>query len=133
MAITVSGTSITFNDATVQTTAFTGGGGVTSLNGQTGAITNTSFNAIGSYTGAVAGSGNSVYSAGSTVAGTSLYQQTNVGAGYGPFTGFNNTSGSRYAGQTGTWRAMGDSRNGPASPKAPSNYGAFCNLWVRIS
>lgn len=34
MAITVSGTSITFNDATVQTTAFTGSSGVTGASGQ---------------------------------------------------------------------------------------------------
>jgi hypothetical protein len=49
MPITVSGTSIVFNDSTTQTTAFTGSGGVTSLNGQTGAITNTTLGAIGSY------------------------------------------------------------------------------------
>ena len=42
MPITVSGTSITFNDSTTQTTAFTGGGGVTSINGQSGAVTTTS-------------------------------------------------------------------------------------------
>jgi len=47
MPITVSGTSITFNDSTTQTTAFTGGGGVTSLNGQTGAVVDTSVNSIG--------------------------------------------------------------------------------------
>jgi hypothetical protein len=62
MPITVSGTQITFNDATVQTTAFTGGGGtVTSVatgNGlQGGTITTTgtlsvacpTFNTVGSY------------------------------------------------------------------------------------
>jgi hypothetical protein len=62
MPITVSGTAITFNDATTQTTAFTGGGGtVTSVatgNGlQGGTITTSgtlsvacpSFNTVGSY------------------------------------------------------------------------------------
>jgi len=62
MAVTVSGTGITFNDATTQTTAFTGAGGVTSavagngvaVSGATGAVT---FSAscptaysVGSYT-----------------------------------------------------------------------------------
>ena len=66
MPITVSGTAITFNDATTQTTAFTGGGGtVTSVatgNGlQGGTITSTgtlsvacpTFNTVGSYCGIV--------------------------------------------------------------------------------
>lgn len=62
MPITVSGTAITFNDATTQTTAFTGGGGtVTSVatgNGLQGGTITTSgtlsvacptFNTVGSY------------------------------------------------------------------------------------
>jgi hypothetical protein len=77
MAITVSGTSITFKDATVQTTAFTGGGGVTSLNGQTGAITNTDIDSIGSIC-LVAYGGTSQIAVGSTVAGSSLYRASSA-------------------------------------------------------
>jgi hypothetical protein len=77
MAITTSGTSITFNDATVQTTAFTGGGGVTSLNGQTGAITNTTLDSIGSVVIAAYG-GTSNITNGTTVAGSSLYYPNTV-------------------------------------------------------
>ena len=95
MPITVSGTSITFNDSTTQTTAFTGGGGVTSLNGQTGAITNTSVNTVGSVMllAVYAGLYTSYYS-GQTIAGTSLYyssaisQYNNVGLAFnGTITG----------------------------------------------
>jgi hypothetical protein len=75
MPITVSGTSITFNDATTQTTAFTGGG-VTSLNGQTGAITNTDLGSIGSY--AILGNAqNANLSMGDTRAGSSLRYNVN--------------------------------------------------------
>jgi hypothetical protein len=48
MTITTSGTSITFNDATVQTTAYTGGG-VTSLNGSTGALNGMTYISSGSF------------------------------------------------------------------------------------
>jgi len=77
MAITTSGTSITFNDATVQTTAFTGGGGVTSLNGQTGAITNTSVDAIGSVIFAAVNTTTGL-KPGDTIAGSSLYYPNTV-------------------------------------------------------
>jgi hypothetical protein len=77
MPITVSGTSITFNDSTTQTTAFTGGGGVTSLNGQTGAITTTSFDVIGST--AWLGNGSTTRgTAGTTIAGSSLRYATTI-------------------------------------------------------
>jgi hypothetical protein len=101
------------------------GGGVTSLNGQTGAITNTNFNAIGSYsTGSVLGNS---YSAGATLAGTSLRARTTDANG--PFNSLDNRYGDTNIGQTGTWRAM-----------STSSTGNFCgiiitatNLWVRIS
>jgi hypothetical protein len=123
MPITVSGTQITFNDATVQTTAAVAGG-VTSLNGATGAITNDTFNAIGSYTvGGVVST--TLYSVGATLAGGSL-QQGNFSA-FQPMQ--SNAPGRSNQGQTGTWRAMARSQgqtfkgvtNGPP------------NLWVRIS
>ena len=77
MPITVSGTTITFNDATTQTTAFTGGGGVTSLNGQTGAITNTSLDAIGSVILAAVNTTTGL-KPGDTIAGSSLYYPNTV-------------------------------------------------------
>ena len=65
-------------------------GGVTSLNGQTGAITNTSLNAIGSYV-CTANS----YGIGNTIAGSSL-------------SFFNTyTAGANTGYVSGTWRALG--------------------------
>jgi len=160
MTITVGGTTITFNDATTQTTApvntnanvtsvsagtgisvssttgavvvsSTVSGGVTSLNGQTGAITDTNVNSIGSVAaGIVAGSG-ATYSAGSTVGGGSIVQKT--GTDYSPFGTFAPIQGTRSVGYSGTWRAMADSRNGSTSPKSPTVYNGSPNLWMRVS
>ena len=107
---------------TVKATAFVGdgsgltgiSGGVTSLNGQTGAITNTSYNAIGSYfvwSAARDGIGNSTV--GSTVSGSSLNKKDTAG----------NTVN---AGLSGTWRNMGGSESSGSTTAGE-------RAWVRIS
>ena len=105
MAVTLGSTGITFPDATTQTTAATGG--VTSLNGQTGAITNTTAGVIGSYFLNSAGaSGQTMFG---TVAGSTLV--------------YSNSSGNPVsAGFSGTWRLLGKSL-----------FGDSPNLYVRIS
>jgi hypothetical protein len=110
----------------VQTTAAVAGG-VTSLNGATGAITNDTFNAIGSYT--VGGVVNTTaYTPGTTLAGGSLQQ--NNASGRGPFTDMQSNDPARSnQGQTGTWRAMARSQG--VTTKGVTNGPA--NLWVRIS
>jgi hypothetical protein len=88
MPITVSGTAITFNDATTQTTAFTGGGGtVTSVatgNGLQGGTITTSgtlsvacptYNTVGSYVWGYANLGNAAISAGANYSAGSGFQQ----------------------------------------------------------
>lgn len=127
-----SGNVLSSNGTTWVSTAPSGG--VTSLNGQTGAITNTDLNAIGSY---VIGrpQNNTTYARNSTIAGTSLYS-TSAGPIY--WSSANNfwinagtgDTGSATAGavliNTGTWRCM--------SAAACSNGdGAMPGLWVRIS
>jgi hypothetical protein len=77
MATTLNNSGVVFPDATTQTTAFTSSSGVTSLNGQTGAITNTTFDAIGSV-GYFCYYSASVLAAGGTVAGSSLYYVSTV-------------------------------------------------------
>jgi hypothetical protein len=113
MAITVSGTTITFNDATTQTTA----GGAVNTTTVLAATAGASAGAVGSYMwGYKTGSTNSF---GSTSAGSSI---TPAGGG-------TNCCGAIIfatsgAAQSGTWRCMG--------------YGSgvgFANgtLWLRIS
>jgi hypothetical protein len=104
-------------------------GGVTSLNGQTGAITDTGFNNIGSYSCGRGVAGTS-YNVGATVSGSSIAQVRDGNTGpfaacqsdVGPLVGSNQ-------GQTGTWRAM-------AASSAFTNEGtsfSSSTLWVRIS
>jgi hypothetical protein len=128
MPITVSGTTITFNDATTQTTAGITSA-VTSLNGSTGAITNTGFNNIGSYSAGGGGTSTSTWAPGSTISGSSITQGTNDNCS--PFGSFQTNAGSRAnQGQTGTWRAMGRS----SWTDVGDGYIAVgSNLWVRIS
>jgi hypothetical protein len=134
MTISVSGSVITFSDSTTQSTAASTGG-VSSLNGQTGAITNTSVGAIGSYViGAyLGGGGSSTIGAGTTVSGSSLYQGS--GTYYGPLaiSNVNSSANNGFSlGLSGTWRSMNQMKNNPASPKN-GVYGCYINLWVRIS
>jgi hypothetical protein len=99
------------SDGTNWTSAALPAGGVTSLNGQTGAITSTNYNAIGSYFVATNASYGPNATIDSTISGSSLNIQTSDSV----FTS---------AGLTGTWRAMGGSA-------VRSNSGA--GLFVRIS
>jgi hypothetical protein len=122
MPITVSGTSITFNDATTQTTAFTGGGGtVTSVatgNGLSGGTITTSgtliiacpsFNSVGSYAqvmlGAEAGGIQNVSSGSNYSAGVGTNQLSSSGCAGGSEWGNSNNL-------SGTWKWMGQSRGG---------------------
>ena len=105
-------------------------GGVSSLNGQTGAITDTNLYAIGSY---VVGrpANQTQYAANSTIAGSSLYGTDTctfrfISGGVWK----NNVSGADVSSpaliNTGTWRAMS------VAGAIDGNYG-FPGLWVRIS
>jgi hypothetical protein len=108
-------------------------GGVTSLNGQTGAITNTSLYAIGSYITGRPQNG-TTYAVDSTIAGSSLYSSpsgsfwntsSTTWQGYNT-TGSNaNLSASGVLINTGTWRCV--------SPSASAGSAFYCGLWVRIS
>lgn len=94
-------------------------GGVTSLNGQTGAITNTTVYAIGSYVIGRPENATS-YNINTTIAGSSLLATTATSV----FSSANGTftpAGSTTLINTGTWRLMSTAYNG-----APG-------LWVRIS
>ena len=115
-----SGNVLTSN-GTTWTSAALPAGGVTSLNGQTGAITNTDLYAIGSYIlGRPANTTN--YTVNSTIAGSSLYATSCVGPAYssGSFT----TTSAAVLINTGTWRCT--------SPAYGATTG-YSGLWVRIS
>jgi len=110
----VGGTNITISGTWPNQTVTAAGGGVTSLNGQTGAITNTGSNAIGSYVASISRFGGlGIFS---TVAGSSLLY-------------YNEPSDSSVSmGLSGTWRYMGNTlaSGGSNNPNVPS-------LYVRIS
>lgn len=104
-------------------------GGVTSLNGETGAITNTSLYAIGSYTSGRPANATD-YATDSTVAGSSLYAIATSsfwwtsGARFVTTPGSSNTAPSSLV-NTGTWRCM--------SYAGSAGGGGLSAVWVRIS
>jgi hypothetical protein len=121
-----SGNILTSN-GTAWTSATPAGGGVTSLNGETGAITNTAFNAIGSYTtGAILTNG--TYTVGNTAAGSSILLHT-AGNGRTAFNQVRNNDPTSSLSKSGTWRAMGESNT---FTDCGIIFGG-ANLWVRIS
>jgi hypothetical protein len=110
------------------------GGGVTSLNGQTGAITNTDLYAIGSYVTGRSSSNSTNYAAGSTLAGSSLINtgptviRDSTPAWFIATGGAVNSPATPAAVNTGTWRCMSPTHGFTGSfPVGGSG------LWVRIS
>lgn len=113
--------------------------GVTSLNGQTGAITNTDYGSIGSYVPAYGATATN-YNPGATIAGSSLVRNnTESYGGFNQSNSANATGPSTLSGQTqiatgaslglsGTWRCMTQ-----GGPSAPTGTARQFHLWVRIS
>lgn len=141
------GINISGNAATATSATTAANGGVTSVNGQTGAVSMLAYGSIGSYVIAGStsmGTNNTLYDAGTTVAGSTLVRSLEnasggnsqvslnalVGNG-GTMTG--STGEGQYAnnvnlGLTGTWRSM------TAAYITSSLYGQYpMTLFVRIS
>jgi hypothetical protein len=95
--------------------ALTGVGGVASLNGQTGAITNTDYNVIGSWVGSAKRVNQAVNT---TAAGSTLT--------YAYWSGSSWTYPS--LGLSGTWRFVGGVRHASANSDA-----SLSTIWVRVS
>jgi hypothetical protein len=132
MSTSINSSGITFPDATTQTTAVTSG--VTSLNGQTGAITETTFGNIGSYVPAIIYSNSgTLYTFGSTVAGSSLtgFNANSSTQGVSVFAIIQNTVIN--LGLSGTWRNMGNSKNFSTAGCCVTTWNYVPSLWVRVS
>ena len=116
MAVTVGGTSITFNDATTQTTA---------------AVNATTANVLAATAGATAGAvgtyaflrpaNTTTYAAGSTLAGSSLRYNGALNAAEAVV--YITSDGTTVS---GTWRCMGHRQ-------LPQNADQASTLWLRIS
>ena len=116
-----SGQVLTATSSTVATWQTPAATGVTSLNGQTGAITQTSQDAIGAVEALLYSSAGNSLTAGTTYAGSGL--RRGYTAGTDAFVERSISSGSSC---TGTWRCMGGTVNGGG--------GAFSvGLFVRVS
>lgn len=117
MPTSINLSGITFPNGTTQTTAFTGSGGVTSLNGATGAIVNNTLQSIGSYTSGAAVAGGNI-TVGSTYAGSSIQR---MDYSTGDYFGL---------GYSGTWRVMGGEGVFGVNSTVVSGSGV---LFIRIS
>ena len=108
----VGGTNITISGTWPNQTVTASGGGVTSLNGQTGAITNTDYGAIGSYVVAFdntidAFASTTYADVNSTIAGSNLLKAANNDVATGTTLGSAGLTGATTsAGLSGTWRRM---------------------------
>jgi hypothetical protein len=148
-AISITGNAATATSATTATTA--SNGGVTSVNGQTGAVTQTSVDSIGSYTvclyvpGTHPGTNTRPLAIGDTVAGSTLrYGFTTTLDNASPSNLFNDFDGQyfRYNNTTydgggsslsGTWRCMGRPIYLMAYDDLTPIYGWKSGLFVRVS
>lgn len=138
-ATLTAGSGVTITNGSGSITIAAASNGVTSLNGQTGAITDTTFGNIGSYYIGY-GAENTAYSVNSTIAGSSLLYLSS--AAYGGFSSLvTGNSGSVSAatlyahnggtksssGLSGTWRCM------THGGTAPTGGFSQLHLWVRVS
>jgi hypothetical protein len=126
MAISISGTTLTFNDATTQTTARTSSntvtsivagtgisisgatgavtitntvsGGVSSINGQTGAVVTTDAGGIGAV-GIFMNAGNADVAYSSTIAGSNLRYDYSTSGSYLSVPGFGSSTNGRWGRQ----------------------------------
>jgi hypothetical protein len=127
----VGGSGISISGSWPNQTVASTGGGVTSLNGQTGAITNTTFNTIGSYVvGSALTGSDATTSPGTSISGSIIAARNT--SSYSASTGFATFSSFAYLGCTGTWRAMGRSANGPYCGEN-GGYQVSSNIFVRVS
>jgi len=129
------------SDGTTWTSAAPPASGVTSLNGQTGAVTTTNFDGIGSCAILVSAQ-TSDTAVGGTIAGSSLRYNLSTTNGNGApgglgFFGYISNSNSYGGGGTavsGTWRKMYGMPNWNAvAVCAGTNYYFYSALWMRIS
>ena len=135
MAVTLGSTGITFPEATTQTTAATGG--VTSLNGETGAITNTNLLAIGCYVLARYGYGTEPL--GTTIAGSYL-NYTNFIGGTGGANGGAATIITKFVNSTHTLYGIaggggggGNGSNNSGTWRIMATFYNSATLFVRVS
>ena len=110
------------------TTVAPSGGGVTSLNGQTGAIVNTGVGAIGSYT-TLANNTGSAFVTGQTTAGSNLlYPSTNLGVGNG-FVITNGSTGTYYSAVSVTGNYLLRTNSGNTGAQTPLGTTTPAGTW----
>lgn len=130
MAVTVGGTSITFNDGTTQTTA---AGGAPTTAQVLSAYGGASFGAVGTYAVLSVTSTSAYVNSNGTASGSILRYDTNTGYGIAGGTGTSySTSYTAFGGTapSGTWKKMGGASVGYYDGDV---YLFATALWLRIA
>jgi|688.fasta_scaffold159427_6 hypothetical protein len=139
MALTMSGTTLTFNDATTQTTAAGGAAGYTAVGAYGGFWLTSSTRVIPN--GTISGSYLYRVSSQTTIAGNHAFDNVATGANHVNATGSSYTWRSDYAmvvvNQAGTWRLVAANANRPPTTQV-IYYGAttsthYTGMYQRIS